>query len=620
MLSWRGKKIRHDPMRDRSDPIPRIEHPVTGKLVPDPNATIKYMEYVNPKAAKWPTAHFIVGNPPYLGLSRQRDVLGDGYVDALRSQYTDIPETADYVMFWWYRVAREVAAGKTIRAGLITTNTITQTQNRAVIASAESKGVAITWAVADHPWVDDAEGAAVRVAMTVLAKAPHSATLVTVDDRGNVTNTGTFPRLNHDLSGTADVASASVLALRSNMGLSTPGFKLHGAGFILQPEEANRILEASPSAQLVVRPYRHGKDLAGRPRGVFLIDFGLMSEAEARRHAVPFQIVQDRVKPERDANRREIRRRFWWRFGEPNPGFREKMEGITRFIVTPETAKHRFFVFLDRIIAPDNMLVCIACQDAWVLGVLTSSLHVHWALAAGGRLGVGNDPRYNKTRCFDPFPFPDPGSNLRERISELAETIDDHRKDALERDEEVTITGMYNVVHKLRSGSALTIKERRIHEIAACGALKQLHDDLDALVAKAYGWEWPVTKEVILERLVALHDERVKEEKAGEVRWLRPDYQVPRFGKDLPAAVPALDLTDREPAIAKSPKRSAWPADVISQIGAIKNLLASDALSLKEIAARFSGAKSEIVRKHLDILLVMGEVQENPDGKYQGAA
>lgn len=69
-------------------------------------------------------------------------------------------------------------------------------------------------------------------------------------------------------------------------------------------------------------------------------------------------------------------------------------------LATVETAKHRIFQFLDAAIAPDNMLVCVALDDANALGVLSSRVHVVWALATGGRLGIGNDPRYNKSRCF----------------------------------------------------------------------------------------------------------------------------------------------------------------------------------------------------------------------------
>src|SRR5690606_30107007 len=138
--------------------------------------------------------------------------------------------------------------------------------------------------------------------------------------------------------------------------------------------------------------------------------------------------------------------RFWWRYGEPRRELRNANEGLDRYIATVETSKHRFFRFLDADVAPDNMLVCIASADADCLGVLSSSIHVMWALAAGGRLGVGNDPRYNKTRCFDPFPFPDPSPTLRVAIRDVAERLDIHRKNALSRDARVTMTGMYNVV------------------------------------------------------------------------------------------------------------------------------------------------------------------------------
>lgn len=79
-----------------------------------------------------------------------------------------------------------------------------------------------------------------------------------------------------------------------------------------------------------------------------------------------------------------------------------------------ETTKHRTFQFLDADILPDNMLVSIAVPYAFGLGVLSSRVHTLWALSTGGRLGVGNNPRYNKSRCFEPFLFP--AANAREAI------------------------------------------------------------------------------------------------------------------------------------------------------------------------------------------------------------
>ena len=290
--------------------------------------------------------------------------------------------------------------------------------------------------------------------------------------------------------------------------------------------------------------------------------------------------------------------------------------GLRRFIATPETAKHRFFEFLASEIAPDNMLTVIASDDASVHGVLSSQIHVSWALAAGGRLGVGNDPRYNKTVCFDPFPFPDPPPPLRSQIANVAERLDAHRKSALARDERVTMTGMYNVVEKLRSGEPLTPKERVVHEIAACGVLRDIHDELDQLVAKAYGWPWPLEKDEILARLVALHDERVEEEKRGVIRWLRPDYQIPRFAPK--SAKLALDLPEA-PTPSIPVERVPWPKTAVEQLGAIGTLIAKRPMTGRELAEQFVGARQELIARHLDTLALMGEITVDADGRYEAA-
>jgi hypothetical protein len=614
VLAW--DDIRHDPARDRPDPTPRIPSAVTGELVPDPAATLPYMEYVNARLAEWPRADFIVGNPPYLGQARQREAFGDGYVEALRGAYPDVPNSADLVTYWWYRAAEEVAAGRTLRAGLITTKSIAQGQNRAVIHQAAECGARVMWAIPSHPWVDDVGSAAVQVAMTVIAREPKSAMVLTVDDEARITGSRTTGALNDDLTAHADVASAAGVPLLANEGLASRGFQLIGAGFILTADEANRLIAADSRNAQFVRQYRNGKDLTQRPRGVFVIDFGLMSEDEARGYPQLYDIVRDRVKPERMANNDRSTRTNWWRFGRNREEFRPALAGLARYIATVETSRHRFFEFLTADVAPDNMLVCLALDDAEAMAVLSSHLHVVWALSAGSRLGIGNDPRYNKSRCFDPFPFPLPSPDLRTKLGDKAEQLDAHRNAALARDERVTMTGMYNVVEKLRSGEPLSPKERTIHEIAACGVLRDIHDELDALVAEAYGWPWPMEDEEILERLVALHDERVAEEKAGTVRWLRPEYQIPRFGDQVAAGAGLGIETARAAPVAEAAEPAPWPQTAVEQIAAIKTQLQGAALSTEELIGRFQGSKAALVQRHLDTLTLMGELIRSESGRY----
>src|SRR5436305_6540070 len=108
------------------------------------------------------------------------------------------------------------------------------------------------------------------------------------------------------------------------------------------------------------------------------------------------------------------------------------------------------------------MIVSIALEDAWFLGTLSSRVHLVWALATGGTLE--DRPRYNKTRCFDPFPFPTRGEELIIAIRALGESLDAHRKRQQSLHPDLTLTGMYNVLEKLRSGQPLNEKEKKIHE------------------------------------------------------------------------------------------------------------------------------------------------------------
>lgn len=620
VLAW--DEIVEDPAKSRPDPTPRIVHPVTGKLVPDPEARLVYKMYKNARPAPWPQADFIIGNPPYMGRGRQREAFGDGYIDALRATYPDVPDNADYVMYWWYCAAQLIADGKTIRAGLITTNTITQRHNREIIETARQRGAGLAWAIPDHPWFDEAGGAAVRVALTIIAKDPSAAALVTVNDRGEITRERTVSRINSDLTAHADVSRAAAERLRGNTGISSQGFTLVGEGFRIPAQEGGDLLRMDSRHCLVLRPLVNGRDLTDRPRGIYTIDFGLMSEEEARRFPVLYDLIRTRVKPDRDANRRATRAKYWWRYGEPTVNLRNALDSLTRYIATVETSKHRVFQFLGVDIAAEHSVVCIALSDTFALGVLSSAFHVLWALAAGGRLGVGNDPRYQKAMTFDPFPFPDPPKELREEIGRMAERLDQHRKDAIARDERVTMTGMYNVVEKLRRGEKLTDKERAVHEIAACGVLRDLHYELDALVAQAYGWPWPMEREEVLERLVALHDERVEEEKRGHIRWLRPEYQVPRFGGAAPAAAePTLDLPEAAAAeVAKVAETQPWPAGAIDQIGAAKAAVSTAPATPAEVAATFAGAPVPLVARHLETLAMVGEVRQLPDGRYEAVA
>ncbi|HOD32590.1 MAG TPA: hypothetical protein PKO12_03880, partial [Holophaga sp.] len=360
VLAWRGTR---DTGRSRWDGATFKVHPVTGKPVPDERAQTPILEYLEARPAPWPEADFIVGNPPFLGNARMREALGDGYVEALRAAYPEVPDTVDFVLYWWHKAAEAVRTGRARRFGLITTNSLRQVRQRSVIAhhcGAKQQPLKLLWAIPDHPWTD--EGAAVRIAMTVGGRegAPWLGRVV-AEDRGDTPETdralveGSRVEVIHeDLSAGAKVAEA--VALKANDGIATPGVKLHGAGFIVTPGQWE-----AWDRPACVHPYRNGRDLTDRPRGVMVIDLYGLTETEVReRFPAVYQHVREHVKPERDQNNREIRRRNWWLFGEPNPGLHAMLAGLPRYIATVETAKHRAFQFLDGATVPDNKLIALA--------------------------------------------------------------------------------------------------------------------------------------------------------------------------------------------------------------------------------------------------------------------
>jgi hypothetical protein len=318
--------------------------------------------------------------------------------------------------------------------------------------------------------------------------------------------------------------------------------------------------------------------------------------------------------PERKSNPRLSYRENWWICGEPRPDLRAAIKGLERYVATPLTATHRFFVFLSAELLPDQALVTIASDDAGVLSILSSRVHVTWALASGARLGVGNDPRYNKSRCFDVFPFPSCSKSSWTRVAKLGESLDGHRKRQQATFPALTITGMYNVLEKLRGEIQLTEKDKVIHQQGLVSVLKQIHDDLDAAVFDAYGWPRDLTDEQILEKLVALNAERAEEERNGHVRWLRPDFQNPSgIKKPENLTIAVTDVTDvteeadeDKPALAAT--AAAWPKRPGERIAAIRDLVvASKRLwQTAEVAAAFKGSKKKDVADLLDSLAGIG--------------
>ena len=224
-----------------------------------------------------------------------------------------MPESVDYVTFWWQRAAELVRSGILRRFGLITTNSIRQTFGRRAIEAHldATPPISLVYAIPDHPWVDDAQGADVRIAMTV-GSAGHVDGLLerVVSEEGDshgdarVTFSKSTGRIHANLTVGADVTRT--VSLRANERLwSAPASSCVVLGSIVTREEAKALgLGVVAGLEQHIRPYLNGRDLNQRSRNAMVIDlFGLVGRRSSQELRFPeisaYQRVTNHVKPER---------------------------------------------------------------------------------------------------------------------------------------------------------------------------------------------------------------------------------------------------------------------------------------------------------------------------------
>jgi type II restriction/modification system DNA methylase subunit YeeA len=484
--------------------------------------------------AEWPAVDFIVGNPPFLGGKLMRRGLGDENVDALFRVYEErVAAAADLVCYWFFKAWEALQAGRAKRIGLVSTNSIRGGANRKVLEPIAAAG-AIFEAWSDEPWTID--GAAVRVSLVCFVR----------DEPEPRRLDGEVAEVVHaDLTAEiSDLPKAQRLAENSNvafMGDTKGGaFDIEGTlarAWLVEPLNPNGLPNSC-----VLTPWVNGSDLTRRPRDMWIIDFGwTLDEKGAAQFAAPFAYAHEHVKPERDTNRRDHYREFWWRHIEPRPGLlaalatpKEAEPGrLTRYIVTPRVAKHRVFVWVHPSILADSATIAITRDDDTAFGILHSRFHEAWSLRLGTSLE--DRPRYTPTTTFETFPFPagltpnvpaaDTAADPRAiRIAAAAKTLDDLRRawlnplDLVDIVPEVTPTAAPGEPRRRYPDrilprnveAAVKLKERTLTNLYNQRPrwLADAHEALDRAVASAYGWPEDIATDDALRRLLALNLER----------------------------------------------------------------------------------------------------------------
>ena len=477
-------------------------------------------------AVEWPDADAIIGNPPFLGAKLMKRMLGVAETETIRAIYEGrLPGFTDLVCYWYENARQQITVGRSARAGLVATNSIRKNTNLPVLRRI-SESMRIFEACSEEKWTVD--GAAVDVSLICFGKSDQPARL----------NGITVAGINPDLTSGLDLTRTLSLPENTNgasLGIQKSGpFDVSGDAartWLMEPLNPNN----QPNSA-VLKPYWNGDDIAGRPRDYWLIDLPLgQIEAEASLFASPFQHIQ--TTPDDEGKmifelRAELGERAgprWWEQHWPRPEMRARIAPLRRYIVTPETAQHRLFVWLSLPVLPDKNLIVVPRDDDTSFGILQSRFHELWALRKGSDLQ--DRPRYTHTTVFATFPFPE---GLTPNIPATA-YADDPRAQAIAaaaarlnglRENWLNPADLVVRVPEVVPGypdRILPRDERAAKELAKRTLtnlynarpqwLANAHAALDVAVADAYGWgddfrAGALTDDDILARLFALNQQR----------------------------------------------------------------------------------------------------------------
>jgi len=404
---------------------------------------------------EWPNTNAVIGNPPFHGDRNLRKVVGDDYIDWLKQEFG--VGVKDHCVYFFIKTHRNLKPGQ--RAGLVATNSISQTKNRdaSLLWITQNDGV-ITDAISSKDWSGQA---AVDVSIVCWQKEPCDDGEFTLDGRSV---TGITPSL------TEGLRHREALKLAGNKSRCFQGFLTRGMGFVISVSEAKTLLAASPDNSEIVGPFINGDDVMRTPNQEatrWVIDFANMPlEIAQTRYSDALKIVRERVLPNREHDPEQMRR--WWQFWNPRMGMRQAIGSMPRFAICVLHAKRLLLIWAEPHWRPSHACGVFAFDDDYNFGVCSSRVHEVWARANSSTLE--DRLRYTPTTAFATFPFPRPSDIQRERIGVAAKRIVELRRTACDS----INAGLTKVYNLMDDGGFVD--------------LKATHRELDLAVAEAYGW------------------------------------------------------------------------------------------------------------------------------------
>lgn len=403
-----------------------------------------------------------VGNPPFMGGSGISTAMGDEFRDWLLEAHAQSHGNADLCVHFFRAAHRLLGAHGTV--GLIATNTIAQGDTRSTgLQWLCRQGATIYAATPTRTWPGEAAVMVAEVHLSFGSTCPAR----------RVLSGRPVPEINSRLRAGGERDDASPLGACA--GVSFIGSKVYGQGFVLSTEERCDLIENDAANGECIFPYIGGQEVNASPthsHDRYVINFGQMSLEEAEKWPDLISIVRERVKPERERNKREVRRRYWWRFGEVAPALYAAVSSLQRCLVVSRHTKHLCFAWqpIDRVFS--EALQVWAIEVAASFATLQSRVHEGWARLLSS--SMKNDLRYAASDCFETFPFPEPDPRT---VLPTLETIGEALYEARAKYMVDTQQGLTTTYNLLKDPAE---QDPRLLE------LRDLHVAMDRAVLEAY--------------------------------------------------------------------------------------------------------------------------------------
>ncbi|RGW82139.1 class I SAM-dependent DNA methyltransferase [Lactobacillus amylovorus] len=373
--------------------------------------------------------HYIIGNPPFSGLSAlpaKNKKLKKQQTEDMNRVFKDLPKHGklDYVTAW-YEKAADMMQGTNIKASFVSTNSITQGEQVGILWKhlIEDKNLTIIFAYRSFVWNNEAKDTAkvhcVIVGFTC-GKYKGEKTLFEGEKVKKVDHINGYLIDYDDIY----VKSRKVVP-PYNMPLMSQGSKpIDGGGLILKSDEYNKFITEYPELKDLVKPYMGASELIkGKRRYCFWL-----KDVDSKRF-VNNKLIRERLKIVIEARRKSPTKSVHDHAEEAPYLFSQIRQPDVDYIAVPSPSsgnrKYIPMAILSKNIIASNRLYIIPSTSLWIFSVLMSSVHMAWVNVVTGRLK--SDFSYSPA-VYANFPWLDFTNEQKAQLNRSAQEILDARE------------------------------------------------------------------------------------------------------------------------------------------------------------------------------------------------